>query len=204
MTPQVSRISIAAAALTLAMIATITGCDSLDNPYKKTGPAETAQAQQVLLSRPTFEDTHARVTKAVEDLAAYASSLVPGMTWHWTDKDRQPSACAAPYDQTAGRDFSLPNYVTEGGDPTHGGIPDAVWPQVREKARQLAADLGATQTDPVPVTETPGNREARFIGDNGTVLWLSTRVISSETGCRLLAADKTSTSTVAPTTQQPK
>ncbi|WP_162958470.1 LppA family lipoprotein [Nocardia yunnanensis] len=203
MTIGISRISIAAA-FTLAVIATTTGCGSVDTPYKKTGPADTAQAEQVLRSRPTFEDTHTRVTNAVQDLAAYASSLVPGMTWKWTNTDRQPWSCGAPYDQTAGRTLNLPNYITEGGDPTHGGIPDAVWPQVREKARQLAADLGATQSDPVPTTETPGNREARFIGDNGTVLWLSTRGISSETGCRLLAADKASTSPVTPTTEQPK
>ncbi|MFE3257049.1 LppA family lipoprotein [Nocardia sp. NPDC059229] len=178
--------------------------NSLDNPYKKTGPAETAQAEQVLRSRPTLEDTQARLTQAVKDLAAYASSLVPGMTWEWTNNDRQPGACAAPYDQTNGRDFSMPNYITNGGDPTHGGIPDAVWPQVREKARQLAADLGATEHDPFPFDEKPGDRNARYYGGNGTVLWLSTRGISSETGCRFRAADMTSTSSVAPTTEQPK
>ncbi|MGV9668651.1 LppA family lipoprotein [Nocardia niigatensis] len=202
-TPNIYRMSFAAA-LTAAVIATTTGCDSLDSEYKKTGPAETAHAEQELRSRPTLEDTQARLTQAVKDLAAYASSLVPGMTWKWTDTDRVPAACGAPYDQTAGRDLYMPNYITQGGDTTHGGIPDAVWPQVREKARQLAADLGATETDPLPITEKPGDRDARFVGNNGTVLWLSTRGISSETGCRLPAADKASTSPVVPTTEQPK
>ncbi|MEV6071921.1 LppA family lipoprotein [Nocardia sp. NPDC052001] len=107
---------------------------------------------------PTLEDTQARVTRAVEDLAAYANSLVPGMTWTWTRTERQPRACDAPYDQTAGKRLDLPNYITEGGDPTHGGIPDAVWPQVRDKARQLAADLAATHSDPLPTAEKPGDR----------------------------------------------
>ncbi|MFD6352208.1 LppA family lipoprotein [Nocardia tengchongensis] len=202
-TPGIYRISIAAT-LTAAVIAMTTGCDSLDSEYKKTDPAGTAQAEQVLQSRPTLEDTQARLTQAVKDLAAYASSLVPGMTWKWMSTDRQPAACAAPYDQTAGRALYMPDYITQGGDTTHGGIPDAVWPQVREKAQQLAADLGATETDPLPITEKPGDRNARFVGNNGTVLWLSTRGISSETGCRYPAADKTPTSSVGSTTEQPK
>ncbi|MGW4244288.1 LppA family lipoprotein [Nocardia sp. NPDC004722] len=204
MTPRISRLSIAAA-LTAAVIATTAGCGDVDTPYKKTGPAETAQAEQELRSRPTLEDTQARLTQAVKDLAAYASSLVPDMTWYWTDTDRQPSGCGAPYDQTNGWELSMPNYVTKGGDSAHGGgIPDAVWPQVREKARQLAADLGATEHDPFPFNEKPGDRDARFYGSNGTVLWLSTRTISSETGCRYRAADKPATTTVSPTTEQPK
>ncbi|MEV6071892.1 LppA family lipoprotein [Nocardia sp. NPDC052001] len=204
MTLSISRMGIAAA-LTAAVVAMTTGCNSVDdNPYKKTGDTETAQAAKELQSRPTLEDTQARVTRAVEDLAAYASSLVPGMTWTWTRTERQPRACDAPYDQTAGKKLDLPNYITQGGDPTHGGIPDAVWPQVRDKARQLAADLGATHSDPLPTTEKPGDRDARFYGDNGTVLWLSTRGISSETGCRLPATGTISTSSVPPATEQPK
>lgn len=203
MTLGIYRISIAAV-LTAAVIAVTTGCDSLDSEYKKTGTAETAQAEQELRSRPTLEDTHAHVKQAVEDLAAYASSLVPGMTWKWMSTDRSPRACDAPFDQTAGKKLDLPDYITEGGDSAHGGIPDSVWPQVREKARQLAADLGATESDPLPTTEKPGDRDARFYGSNGTVLWLSTRGISSETGCRLPAAEKTTSSPVAPTTELPK
>ncbi|MGW4350741.1 LppA family lipoprotein [Nocardia sp. NPDC004582] len=201
--PNINRMGIASA-LAAAVIAMTTGCDSLDSEYKKTGAADTAHAEQVLRSRPTLEDTQARLTQAVEDLAAYASSLVPGMTWKWMSTDRQPAACGAPYDQTAGRDLYMPDYITQGGDTTHGGIPDAVWPQVREKARQLAADLGATEADPLPITEKPGDRDARFIGNNGTVLWLSTRGITSETGCRLPAAEKAATSSVVPTTERPK
>ncbi|WP_169813257.1 LppA family lipoprotein [Nocardia jejuensis] len=192
-------------ALSIAVIATTTGCDEVDTPYKKTGPGETSDAEQKLRSLPALEETRAQLTQAVEELAAYASSLTPGLTWSWTRTDRQPRACDAPFDQTTGRQLALPNYIAQGGDTAHGGgISDEVWPAVRDKARELASGLGATENDPFPFEEKVGDREARFYGANGTVLWLSTRGISSNTGCRLLAAEKTSTSTAAPSSEAPR
>lgn len=200
----IHRIGIAAF-LTAAAIATTTGCDALDSSYEKTEPAETAEALQKLRELPTLEETQAKLTRAVEELAAYASSLTPGLTWNWTRTDRQPTGCDAPYDQTAGRQLSMPNYITQGGDTAHGGgIPEDVWPAVQDKARELAAGLGVTESDPLPLKEAVGDREARFYGTNGTVLWLSTRGISSNTGCRLVAAEKSPTNSVAPSSEPPR
>lgn len=177
----------------------------MDSEPQNTGPAETSQAAKELQTRPTLEDTQAHLKQAFEDLAAYASSLVPGMTWKWVSTDQYPSGCDAPFDQTTGRQYHMPDYITQGGDAAHGGgIPDDVWPVVRDKARQIAADLGATESDPFPFNEKVGDRQARFYGSNGTVLWLATRGISGDTGCRLPAADKASTSSTPPTTAAQK
>ncbi|WP_405498318.1 LppA family lipoprotein [Nocardia sp. NBC_00511] len=176
----------------------------MDSEYQKTNSTDTAQANKDLASRPSLEESATDLKQAVEQLAAYASSLVPGMTWQ-PDTASSPYACDAPYDQTNGRQIHIPAYTTQGGDSAHGGgIPDDVWPQVRDKARELAAGLGATENDPFPFNEKVGDRQARFYGPNGTVLWLATRAISGDTGCRLPAADKPSVSTVVPTTEQPK
>lgn len=197
------RMSVAAA-LTAAVILLTTGCAELDTPYQKTGPDETAESLQKLRELPSFEETQAQLRQAVEELAAYASSLVPGMTWKWV-RDEYPSGCDAPYDQTPGKHMNLRNYQTQGGDTAHGGgISEEAWPAVWDKARELAASLGATETDPFPFKEEIGDRDARFYGANGTVLWLSTRLISSDTGCRLLAADKPAAGSVAPSSEQPK
>lgn len=177
----------------------------MESEPQKTGPTETSQAAKELQTRPTLEDTQARLKQAFEDLATYASSLVPGMTWKWVNTDQYPSGCDAPFDQTAGRKYHMPDYVTQGGDTAHGGgIPDAVWPAYREKARQLAAELGATETDTFPFKEDVGDRQARFFGSNGTVLWIATRAIHGDTGCRLPAAEKSASASSAPTSESPK
>ncbi|MEC3957121.1 LppA family lipoprotein [Nocardia sp. CDC153] len=176
----------------------------MDSEYTKTDPTESARAAQELLGRPTLEETEAGLKQAIEQLAAYASSLVPGMTWK-PDTPSAPYACDAPFDQTNGRQVHIPAYTTQGGDTAHGGgIPDDVWPQVRDKAREIAAGLGATENDPFPFNEKVDDRQARFYGPNGTVLWVATRGISGDTGCRLPAADKPTASPVAPTAELPK
>ncbi|MCU1647160.1 MAG: hypothetical protein JWN03_7435 [Nocardia sp.] len=177
----------------------------MDSEPQNTGPAETSQFAKELQTRPSLEDTQARLKQAFEDLAAYASSLVPGMTWKWVHTDQYPSGCDAPFDQTTGRRYHMPDYTTQGGDTAHGGgIPDDVWPAVREKARQLAAGLGATENDPFPFNEKVGDRQARFYGSNGTVLWIATRGISGDTGCRLPATEKESANSATSTTATPK
>jgi len=81
----------------------------------------------------------------------------------------------------------LPDYLASGP------IPDSVWPQAMQRAKELAASLGATGGQ--GFKDQPGDHDARFYSPEGTVLWLGTAlkaIIGSDTGCRLPAAVKNS------------
>jgi len=163
----------------------LTGCGGvLDDPYKATGGADTATAAAKLVPLPSLEETEARVRQAVVELGTYISTLVPGLQWRWIG-DRSPGVCGRPYDQTEGSRVYLPDYLASGP------IPDSVWPQAMQRAKELAASLGATGGQ--GFKDQPGDHDARFYSPEGTVLWPGTAVnaiISSNTGCRLPAAVK--------------
>ncbi len=173
----------------------LTGCGGvLDDPYKATGGADTAAAAAKLVPLPALEETEARVRQAVVELATYISTLDAGLQWHW-NRDRSPSDCNRPYDQTQGRSVYLPLYVASGP------IPDLVWPQAKQRARELAASVGATSSS--VGKEQPGGRAGLFYSPEGTKLLLGdgvNAIISSDTGCRLPAAAKNAPSpSTAPT-----
>jgi hypothetical protein len=159
-----------------------------DNPYRPTGPAETAKAAAQLVKLPTLEDSEDHVTAAVEQLGAYVSSLVPGLTWTWMD-DRDQDPCDPPYDQTHGQKINLRDYVASTG------IPAQVWPQVLEYARQLAQAIGTTGAE--VFADKPDHHDVRFYSNEGTSLQVTTRwlgrqgaaAVAGNTGCRLPTAD---------------
>ncbi|MGW0056550.1 LppA family lipoprotein [Nocardia nova] len=187
------------AAVVVMAIFSTTGCGMSDNPYEKTGPAESQKAEARLAQLPTLEATEAQLRAAVTELATYVSSLVPGLTWQWVD-DRSLESCDRPYDQTRGSKVKLQNYISH---PT--GIPDTVWPQVLDRARQLVAPLGATGTE--VFADESGNHTVRLYSPESTMLFIGTRgaVISANTGCRLPAAIKNPASAAVPMpTQAPR
>lgn len=182
-------IAIAAATLLL-----LTGCgsDVLDNPYEKTNGTENADAAAKLRTLPSLEETETLMKSTVENLAGYATTLVPGMQWSWMN-DRMGGGCARPYDGTDGEAVTLQNYVASTS------IPDDVWPQVFEEARTAAAKLGANDLE--RFHDEPGNHEVRFHSTEGTSIHIGSRgaVIGSSTGCRLTQDKLTAVDSVVPT-----
>ncbi|WP_153346382.1 LppA family lipoprotein [Nocardia aurantia] len=181
------------ATMMAVLILMATGCgEMLDDPYKATGPAETSKAAGQLVPLPTLEETEGQVERVVEELASYMSSLIPGLAWTWMD-ERSPADCDPPYDRTQGQKVFLRNFVGSAD------IPDAVWPAVVARARELAAGLGATNSE--SMVDKPGDHDARFYSAEGTNLSVGSNgsaVISSSTGCRLPAAVKSQTGTAEP------
>jgi len=176
----------------------LTGCGGvLDDPYKATGGANAAAAAAKLVHLPSLEDTEARVQQAVLELGSYISTLVPGLQWHW-NRDRSQGGCSRPYDRTEGTRVHLRNYVASGP------IPDQVWPQALQRAKEIASALGATGGQ--GFKDQPGDHDARFYSPEGTVLWLASTVnaaISSDTGCRLPAAVKNAPPSSPPPSSPP-
>lgn len=54
-----------------------------DGSTKPTTEQETAAAVQTLRNRPNLEDAEAQLRSAVEQIAAVATELVPGIQWEW-------------------------------------------------------------------------------------------------------------------------
>lgn len=165
-------ITVATAALTL------TGCtapmDTSSNPTK-----DNAAALARLKTLPTSEDTEAKLNDAIVQLGQYITSLVPGMQWEWA-YERSTGGCAPRFADTGGREVYLRKY---GGSRP---IPDTVWPQVVQRAGELAASVGATQSQ--TFQNKPGNHEIRFYSEEDTSLQVATEVeavIAGNTGCRL-------------------
>lgn len=153
-----------------------------EDPYKSTGTDKTAEAAARLAQLPTLEDTETRLGAAIEELGSYVSSLVSGLTWQWT-RERSTAECDPPFDRTRGSMVYLRNYVS------HPAIPEDVWPRVLDRARRLAAGLGATGSE--VFADEPGNHTVRFYSTESTELSIGTRgaVIGGVTGCRLPAAE---------------
>jgi hypothetical protein len=189
---------IVAAGITALVVAVVTGGvwllnESFPDKPAVTGEQETAEAAQILLDRPSLEDTEAQVQLAVEQIAAAATELVPGMRWEW-HRDALASDCPTPYDQTEGQTVNLPFYVSS--TP----IPDEVWPRYVERVRAIAANFGATAPEVMQDrTASPGsfgNHDVWFSNAaDGTTFKVSSQVsavIAGKVGCRL-PRDKFST-----------
>nr|WP_240945428.1 LppA family lipoprotein [Rhodococcus sp. HNM0569] len=158
----------------------MTGCgDVTKNPYEATGEQDTAAAAQRLTELPTLEATEAHAQRVAEELGAYITSLAPHLQWEWMDS-RSQSGCHRPYDQTDGKLVAIPNYVAKGS------IPDSIWPQALQRARELASELGATEVE--TFHNEPGNRDVRFYSKEGTAIRfgdMGNTLIGIDTGCRL-------------------
>jgi hypothetical protein len=153
----------------------------LNGPYDKpTGEQETKQATQQLLTRSSLEDSETQIRRAVQQITATGSELVPGMEWK-QDGDREQSGCDKPYDQTEGLTLHLQDYVSD--TP----IPDSAWPTYLDRARQIATRAGATTQE--TMDDRPGHKEVWFSNpDDGTVIkvgYQAATVISATVGCHL-------------------
>jgi len=173
-----------ATALAVVLMLSTTGCGMYEDPYQRTGPEETAEAVEKLVPLPSLEDAEVQLRQAVEELGTHVSFLVSGLTWRWAGRYSSSIDCDPPYDQTQGQQVMLQHYAASKG------IPDEVWPQVRDRARELAASLGATESE--MFADQPGDHNVRFYSREGTEFMIGTQgaAISSGTGCRLPAALK--------------
>lgn len=168
----------ATAAVAVALMTT--GCDRpVSTPNEHTGPEATTQAAAALADLPSLEQARADLEGAVLQLAAYIDTLVPNLQWRWEGAESS-SGCLPPYDHTDGGRVYLRHYAASAP------VPDDVWPQVAQRAKELAAPLGAVDVE--GFGDNPGKHGARYYGPDGVAFWVRSEavaVITSNTGCRL-------------------
>ncbi|WP_194819800.1 LppA family lipoprotein [Nocardia sp. XZ_19_385] len=161
-----------------------------ENPYEPSSDDETAAAAQQLQQRSSMEDATAEINGVVEQIAAAASELVPGLRFYW-NREESTTRCGRPFDRTNGLKRTLRNYVASAP------IPDEVWPTLVGRVNEIVAKVGASNPavmqDINSVPGTPGNHDIWFSNpDIGTVIKVGSQkatVISATTGCHLKRAD---------------
>ena len=167
------------AAMVVAIAITTTGCH-VSEPNPPTPSTESTKALEQLISLPSLEDTTTQVQAAIDQITAAASKAIPGIVWT-TATNEDIGNCEAPYEQSDGKRYFLPNRVAESV-----AISEQQWSDLLQTAKDAAAKLGAT--DIQVMQDEPGKHDVWFTGPAGVFIKFSYKgnmVVSGYTGCRL-------------------
>ncbi|WP_325334706.1 LppA family lipoprotein [Mycobacterium sp.] len=168
---------LSAAAVALALLTT--GCH-VSNPDAPTPSTDAATALDQLKALPSLEDTTTQVQAAIDEITTAASKVVPDIVWT-TATNEDTGNCEAPYDQTDGKRYFLPNRVANDV-----ALTEQQWTDLLKTAKDAAAKLQAT--DVQVMQDQPGKHDVWFTGPAGVFIKFSYKgnmVVSGYTGCRL-------------------
>jgi hypothetical protein len=100
----------------------------------------------------------------------------------WTTASNEDTGnCEAPYEQTDGKRYFLPNRVAD-----NVAVSEQQWTDLLQVAKDAAAKLGAT--DVQVMQDQPGRHDVWLSGPAGVFIKFSYKgnmVVSGYTGCRL-------------------
>lgn len=153
-------------------------------PNEPTPPDEAAQALEQLRSLPSLEDTKTQVQAVMDEIISASIRVIPAMVWN-TQANAVGSGCLAPYDQTGGKSYHLPNHYARAD------VSEADWAKILQAAQRAAAKLDATEVQ--IMKDEPGDRDVRFYGPARISIGIGyggNLGISGYTGCRLPADQK--------------
>jgi glucose/arabinose dehydrogenase len=162
-----------------ALLVLATGCD-VNEPYPPTPSTQAAQASEQLNSLPSLEETKVDVQAAIDEITSAATKVIPGIVWIAATNAGEGN-CEAPYEQTDGRRYFLPNQVAE-----RVSVSEDQWAELLQAAKAAAAKLEAT--DVQVMADQPGHHDVWFTGPAGVFIKFSYKgnmVVSGFTGCRL-------------------
>jgi hypothetical protein len=169
----------ALAAVIVAIAIATTGCH-VSQPYPPTPSTEATKALDQLKSLPSLEETTTQVQAAIDEITSAASKAIPGIAWT-TAGNEDTGNCEAPYEQSDGKRYFLPNRVADDV-----AISEQQWTELLQIAKDAAAKLGAT--DVQVMQDQPGKHDVWFTGPAGVFIKFSYKgnmVVSGYTGCRL-------------------
>jgi Lipoprotein confined to pathogenic Mycobacterium len=164
-----------------ALVVVATGCDTNDP-----APPPIAQADRELNALPSLEKTKVDVQAAIDEITSAATEVIPGIVWAGATNAGEGN-CEAPYEQTDGRRYFLPNQVAE-----RVSLSERQWSELLQVAKDAAASLDAT--DEQVMQDQPGHHDVWFTGPAGLFIKFSYKgnlVVSGYTGCRLPEAKRT-------------
>ena len=177
MTPH--RIRTALSACAAALLVTSTGCN-VNEACPPTPSTQATQAIEQLNSLSSLEETKKKVQAAIDEIIAAATKVIPGGVWMAATNAGEGN-CEAPYEQTDGRRYFLPNQVAE-----RVSVSEDQWDELLQVAKNAAAKLGAT--DVQVMQDEPGRHDVWFTCPAGVFIKFSCKgnvLVSGYTGCRL-------------------
>jgi hypothetical protein len=188
MTTRRHRIPAGIIAALILFTATTSGCSLLrtESPYQ-VDDKKLAQLEEQVRHWPSLEDTEQHVAAAIQEIAQAITTRLPQLQFA-QNRPRSQGGCQGGYGATHGLMMYLGNVVADGP------IPDDAWPDVLADARRIAATYGITEIE--TRVDNPGQHNVRLYDDTWNEIivgYSKATVISGTTGCRLKAADKTST-----------
>jgi hypothetical protein len=157
----------------------VTGCD-VSEPYPPTPSTDAASAQIRIESLPSLEETTAQIEAAIGEITRAAGNLAPGIVWT-SASNTDKGNCEAPYEQTEGKRYFLPNQVAPSAV-----VSEDAWSSLLAVVRDAAAKLGAV--DVQVISDRPRNHDVWFSGPAGLFIKISYKgnlVVAGYTGCRL-------------------
>ncbi|PXX09260.1 LppA family lipoprotein [Mycolicibacterium moriokaense] len=167
------------AAVVATIAITTTGCH-VSQPDPPSPSTAATNALNELNCLPSLEDTTKQVQATVDQITTAASKTIPGIVWT-TGSNEDTGNCEAPYEQTDGKRYFLPNSVAE-----NVAVSEQQWTGLLQIAKDAAAKLGAT--DVQVMQDEPGKHDVWFTGPAGVFIKFSYKgnvVVSGYTGCRL-------------------
>lgn len=162
-----------------ALLVITTGCN-VKEPDPPTPSTRATQALEQLNSLPSLEETKTQVQAAIDEITAAATKVIPGIVWMAATNAGEGN-CEAPFEQTDGRRYFLPNQVAE-----RVSVSEDQWDELLPVAKNAGATVGAT--DVQVMQDEPGRHDVWFTGPAGVFIKFSYKgnlVVSGYTGCRL-------------------
>jgi hypothetical protein len=166
-------------AVIVAAVLAATGCQ-VEKPYEPTPSTQATQALEELKALPSFEDTKVQVQAAIDEITTTAGKVVPAITWQ-TPHEGTTGNCEAPYEQTDGKRYFLPDAVA-----VRVPVSEPDWAKILDAAKESARKIGAT--DVQVIHDQPGKHDVWFSGPTGIFIkvgYSGNLVVSGYTGCRL-------------------
>jgi Lipoprotein confined to pathogenic Mycobacterium len=168
----------------LICMASVSGCGastSTGGTDTSVTTADPARVEQTLRSRPSLEAAQTEYQAAVQDMAKGIAALTPGTTWNI--EQNTWVGCGGEYAKTKAQQAYIMAVFS-------GPIPDAVWPQALQIAKDGAAQKGATEFG--TFKDNPGDHDVYIAGPDGIEFRLGTQkasTLTAKSDCRLSQTD---------------
>jgi predicted LppA-like lipoprotein len=165
----------------LMVCVSVFGCGAGDpGAHRNPGPQRTADLENGLRSKPSFEAARAEYAAVMNQMAAEIAVLVPGMKWSVDENSWGP--CGGDYTWTrAVRVFYRIVFDRV--------VPDDVWPRAVQVVKDGTRRFGATNVS--VFVDQPGNKDMGISG-SGAQFHFGTAVntvFSATSDCRMRASD---------------
>ena len=181
MTPRTITVLLSAGLCALTAIGCTSSQPAKEDAMSGSSSPAPSDPDTRLRERPSFEAAQQQYTAAVTNTANQIVALVPGLTW--TIEENSWRGCGGEFLHTKGVQAYVVATFT-------GPTPDPLWPRALKIVEDAAAQLGAT--DIQPLKDGPADHDVILTSPDGVEVTFGTAkatVLSAKSECRLRQKD---------------